>query len=261
MNTHQLGHWNYIEPTLDSCIKLARDCSKGTQISDVSAGLMLHPSFCNILLASVESVLRKHVVKIEQTGSTYSPLVSEQATRYSTPKVNDGYEFNDMLRIANKLIELNKQNALDDSLTRPFLQSSRSHSYVIYSDIAELLRTVEFYKTIVGVKRFYVVIEPLFNDVVSTKSKQIIKLLGKDNVHEAGTRAHQRELFPDGRYKLHVKHVNSSQVMANRELDSGVNKYSTNTLKVALFWTEVFCDSMKLWSDHVDRIRQPDLFN
>lgn len=261
MKTRQLGHWNYLEPMLDSCIKLARDCSKGAQISDVSAGLMLHPSFCNILLASVESVLRKHVVKIEQTGATYSPLVSEQATRYSTPEVNDGYEFNDMLRIANKLIELNKQNALDDSLTRPFLQSSRSHSYVIYSDIAELLRTVEFYKTIVGVNRFYVVIEPLFNDVVSTKSKQIKKLLGADNVKEASTRAHQRELFPDGRYKLHVKHVNSSKVLASRELDSKVNKYSTNTLKVALFWTEVFCDAMKLWGDHVDRIRQLDLFN
>lgn len=261
MKKNQLGHWNYIEPTLDSCIKLANDCLKGAKVSDVSAGLMLHPSFCNILLASLDSVVRKYEENIKSAGPVYSSLVSKDAIKYSTPKVNDEDEFNDMLRLANALIKLKYSNLLDASITEPFLKASRSHSYVIYRDIEELIRTVKFYKTIVGRERFYVVIEPLFNSAVGPYNRRLTKLLGRGNAHISDTRVHERELFPDGRYKLHVKHVNSIKLLAKRKLGGGVNKYSTNALKVALFWTEVFSNAIKLWREHDDRIRQPDLFN
>lgn len=264
---NKLNHSSFTEPTLESCIKLAKDCSQGAELVDVSKGLMLHPSFCDILLKAVATTISKYeqtrVIR-NQSGrlkTTYSPLVSENSPKYTCPEVNDSVEFTDMLAIAHKLIKINEKITMPEALTRPILESARGHSFIIFSDVEKLFEVIDYYKPIVGTQRLYVTIEPLLNESVNTNiNKRLTNNLGTLNVHESSSRVHERSKFPDGRYKLHVKHLQSEQLLKKRDLKKAATKYSTNTLKVSLFWVEVFSSAFNEWSMHDDRVRQLTLF-
>jgi hypothetical protein len=233
-------HWNPLAPTLDLTMEIGQHLSKSIDVIDIANGLAIDIDFCKCVRDSMLKLREEGFVATNDEAKLEK--IDLQVKQLVVPNIK-AITHGEVLLVANALVKLKPLEKNYDTLAKRFLMSPVTKAYILYSDIDELVTSLDLLKAVVPLNRWKIRYESVFNQPRSKKVEQIQKLLPVGNLIQSEEKVHDANRYPDGRFYLHHIHENEGRHLLFKD-DWMV--YSDNIVRVSFYWAEVFSRSHEL---------------
>lgn len=227
---------------VDEMIKTCSMADAGDTVNDISKALATNQYIVAEVLSAVKTIKADPKYMTLRNKST---LTSNTFDDYSAPTVSSKVEMQEVSNLFKTFTKNSNEAKEARKAAEQFLNTSIDHNYLIFGSFQKLKKTI-YALNVLDKKRWHVTVDLPTKGADLVNLKSLYKLLD-DNQIIINQKSVSGESFAKGRFKLKLAHLKehtllnkiSSQILVINPAKK-INKYGTNSIKVAIFWALVY---------------------